>query len=252
MEYERTEDGQIQAAFAQRAGQLLVQYDQFRKQLPIDRQFESTLTIALLQAMLTMCQELLKRKSPTKALDGFLEIADRKLQIEPTMLGLNLSCIKKNWIPSDSATYRDVIECVRHALSHPLPQKNEGLPRTGFVTELSGSGYVESYVFTQSPWVGIDGNLSSEWFLSKRADAGAVDRLRKKISVWSSRKKIAGIDVGLSGGKWTALLNDESFLPVFQVRLDIRQLRTFTAELSDYLAEPLYQKEFRLKSVVTA
>lgn len=36
MEYERTEDGGIQAAFAQRVGLLLVQYDHWCHQVPAD------------------------------------------------------------------------------------------------------------------------------------------------------------------------------------------------------------------------
>jgi hypothetical protein len=70
MEYQRTDDGQIQAAFAQRVGQLLVQYDAWRSQVPSVERYESTLTIALLQSLLTTCQELLRKKRLPRELEA--------------------------------------------------------------------------------------------------------------------------------------------------------------------------------------
>ena len=81
MEYERTENGQIQATFAGRVGQILLQYDRCKEGLPAHLQFDAALAISLLQSLLTQCQELLKKyRNPAKApegLEGLVSMANR-------------------------------------------------------------------------------------------------------------------------------------------------------------------------------
>ena len=144
MEYERTDDGQIQAAFAQRVGQLLVQYDQWRHQVPTVEQFEATLTIALLQSLLTMCNELIRKKKEPREIRSLAWLADRRLDEEPPLLGLTVDCVMQRWPSKKGLTYRDIIECLRNALSHPLPQTSVGLPTTGFTTVQGASDLIES------------------------------------------------------------------------------------------------------------
>ena len=99
MEYERTVDGQIRAAFARRAGQLVLQYEALCRHLPVDEQFESTLAVALLQPMLTSCQELLRRgagkKGPLKSYGRLEALAKRLVRDEPTLMGLKADCVSE-------------------------------------------------------------------------------------------------------------------------------------------------------------
>ena len=239
MEYERTEDGQIQAAFAARVGQLLVQYDQWRQKVPEVEQLESTLTIALLHSLLTMCQELLLKKKgdPARAsLDG---LASRSLEDDPTLLGLTKHCVVGSWPSARGLTYREVIECLRNALSHPGPQTNEGLPRTGYTSVPGPSGRVEVYEFIQSPWVNRTGTDLSPRFLSKNAGVDPPTELVKAVNLWASNHQVVGVEVEHRDGHWQPIREGNLFVPVLRLRVDVRQLRVFTAGLSDYLSEPL-------------
>jgi hypothetical protein len=244
MEYERTEDGQIQAAFAQRAGQLLVQYDHLRKQLPPDQQFEATLSISLLQSMLTMCHELLKKRDPGKpsnSLGELLSMANRTLAAEPTLLGLTNECVLERWPSERGITYRHVVECIRNALCHPLPQQPGIFARTGFTSELSGSGQVTAYVFTQSEWVDSSGTRLKPVYVSKSGNEDSLVMMKKKVKSWASNNHVIGLDYAVENGFWTVVRNGVRFIPVCRIRLNVAQLRTFTAGISDYLSEPVRQ-----------
>ena len=244
MEYERTEGGQIQAAFAERAGQLLVQYDHLRKHLPPDHQFEATLSIVLLQSILTMCHELMKNrrpKNPSKSLDALLSMAERSLATEPWLLGLSRQCILERWPSGRGVKYRDIVESIRNALSHPLPQKPGAFPRTGFTTELSGSGQVEAFVFTHSPWVNSTGSDIKPCYRPSKNEKGSGEKLRKENKKWETENNFFGLELVEEKICWSVFLNGSLFIPVCRIRLDVAQLRTFTLGLSDYLSEPIRQ-----------
>jgi hypothetical protein len=244
MEYERTEDGQIQAAFAQRLGQLLVQYDHWRQQVPEAEQFESTLTIALLQSLLTMCQELIysKPEPGDSAYTAVVQLAKRSLEDEPVLLGLSRDCVVQRWPSERDITYREVIECLRHALSHPGHQTNEGFPRTGFISVPGSSGMVEAYEFTQSPWVNRTGSgLSPKWFSNVKS-ADPPEKLVGTVKDWASNARVNEIEVKQLNGRWQPARHGQPFIPVLRLRIDVRQLRVFTAELSDYLSESVRSK----------
>lgn len=242
MEYERTEDGQIQAAFAQRVGLLLVQYDNWRQQVPEVEQFESTLTISLLHSLLTMCQELIRKntkKSGQPALVAIGQLASCSLEDKPNLLGLSRDCVVEQWPSERELTYREVIECLRNALSHPGPQTNKGLPRTGFTSLPGSSGLVEAYEFTQSPWVNSTGSDLSPRFHSQDAGDCPPEQLLAQVDSWAKNYKVDGVEVKRLKGCWQAMRGGQPFVPVLRLRIDVRQLRVFTAGLSDYLSEPV-------------
>jgi hypothetical protein len=243
MEYERTEDAEIQADFAGRAGQVLLQYERLKLQLPLNEQYEATLAIALLQTMLTQCQELLKKiRSRDKAplgLEGLVAMANRGFDEPPPLLGLNQDCILERW-PSDKAVkYRDLIECIRNALSHPLPQNNEGLPRTGYTTQKGASGLIEAFVFTQSPWVGGRSGALLQQYRVGRGVPTKLEDARINITKWARGAGVANVELIETKEGSLPARDGVPFLPVMRVRLDVAQLRLFVLGLSDYLSEPL-------------
>ena len=244
MEYERTPDGQIQSAFAQRAGQLVVQYEALCRQLPIGQQYESTLAVALLQSMLTTGQELLRRGTgkgkSLPAHKGLLALARRSLFDEPALLGLEPDCLVECWSSTRGLIYREVFECLRNALSHPGPQRDTKYPTTGFSTCESGSGYVETYEFVHSPWVNSRGSALTPRFAPTELGTSSKLRLEVEVRNWGSNYAVDGLSVSEGEqGQWQVLLGGRLFVPVLRVRLNTRQLRTLTATLSDYLAAPL-------------
>lgn len=248
MEYQRTEDGEIQAAFAQRVGQLLVQYDHWRDQVPAVAQYESTLTIALLQSLLTMCQELLRKKRVPLELEAVTHLASRSLEDRPALLGLSTDCVLQCWPTKRGLTYRTVIECLRNALSHPCPQSRTGLPQTGYTTVPSLSGFIEAYEFTHSPWVnGSGSDLTSKYFSRDEAN-NPPHELEKAVNFWASNQGVVGLDFAKVNGRWQAVLNGEPFIPVLRLRLSVKKLRVFTAGLSDYLSEPVRSHDAAFKA----
>lgn len=244
MEYERTPDGQIQAAFARRAGQLLLQYETISRQFPVDQQFESTLAVALLQSMLTACQDLLRRKvkkgGSLQSYDALGALASRSLFDEPALMGLESECVVECWPSRRGLTYREVFECLRNALSHPCPQGGTVYATTGFSTVDSGSGFVEAYEFVQSSWVNNSGSALGLKFAPAESDEPSKHTLEKAASDWASNHAVDGLNVKLTEqGQWRVFREGERFVPVLRLRLNVRQLRTLTHTLSDHLCAPL-------------
>jgi hypothetical protein len=244
MEYERTENGQIQADFAGRAGQILLQYDRCKEGLPAHLQFEATLAIALLQSLLTQCQELLnKYRNPAKApegLEGLVSMANRGFDEPPPLLGLTQACILERWPSERAVKYRDLIECIRNALSHPLPQTSEGLPRTGYTTQMGTSGLIQAFVFTQSPWVGPSGVLLPQ-FRPERDEKKRLDA-ESHIRRWGANSLVPNLELVETKDGYRPMQGGRPFVPVMRVRLDVAQLRSFVMALSDYLSEPHRQQ----------
>lgn len=249
MEYERTEDAQVQADFAGRTGQILLQYERCKEGLPAHLQFEATLAIALLQSLLTQCQELLKKcRNPAKApdgLEGLVAMANREFDELPPLLGLTQACILERWPSERAVQYRDLIECIRNALSHPLPQTSERLPRTGYTTQMGSSGLIEAFVFTQSPWVGPSGALLPQ-YLPAKGQKTKLDQAIAKITSWARNSGVENVFLTETKDGHMPMRNGVPFVPVMRVRLDAAQLRFFVLALSDYLSEPLHVKAGQL------
>lgn len=243
MEYERTEDGQIQADFARRAGQILLQYEHCKAGLPDDQQFEATLAIALLQTMLTQCQELIKNRGVDRGLRGFDEfvaVATRGIDEQPPMMGIMPSCIVQRWPSEKPVQYRDVISCIRNALSHPLAQTEKHLPRTGYTTIRGASGFIEAFSFTQSPWVDPAGDLLPR-YQATRKDTQKFENAAINIQRWSEKAQVENVVLRHAGNTYRPFRDNEPFVPVMRVRLDKSQLQLMVIKLSKYLSEPLRQ-----------
>ena len=244
MEYERTSDGQIQADFARRAGQLLLQYEQTSPHLPSERQFEATLCVALLQSLLTICQESLRKKRGGRAKLGSLAAyASRSVLDEPALMGLEPDCVLASWTSKRGLTYREVFECLRNALCHPGGQGDTKYPRTGFITDKSGSGVVEAYIFTQSAWVNNQGSGLKLQFHPDKADDQTRRKLESDVHSWAKNYDVEGLTVELhEDGQLSVTRLGQPFIPVLRLRLGASQLRTLLLNLSDYLSSPMRQE----------
>ena len=232
MEYERTEAGQIQADFASRAGQLLLQYDIIGRELPIQQQYEATLAVALLQSMLTICHELLKQKSKYRVKNGRHDIARRSVLDEPALMGLEPGCVVEQWPSTRSLTYRQVFECLRNALCHPGTQGGTTYPITGYTTVVSGSGCIEVFEFVQSSWVNSTGSSLNNHMAPDDTDEKAGKELQDKMNKWADNVAVVGLVTRRNAaGQWRVYLGDSLFVPVLKIRLTVQQLRTLTLTL---------------------
>ena len=236
MEYVETPDGQIQADFARRVGQVLLRYEAGISQARPQDSYEATLTICLLQTLLTNCVELVKSKNK-KDRTGLTALAGKSIASDPGLLGLSPTCITQQ-LPSDwSLTYREVLQCLRNALSHPLPQQNGIYKTTGYTTWKSPSGEIEGFTFVQSPWVNSKGTDVLPRFKVGDAD---LPKLTNELKYWSSDHQTSGLAVvPITGRQHQIFRGAEPFVPVLKIDVSTTQLRTLTLTLSEYMAEPL-------------
>jgi hypothetical protein len=154
VEYQR-EEGLIRAGFAWHAWRLLKQYDDLTRNLRPPERYEATLTVCVLQALLTNCYELymyLDKKSPELlgVLDGHVAalLADPEVEVVSTF-------------PDEVLTARKVIEHIRNALSHPTMKVTDP-PTTGYTSIVDGSGELVRMRFTDSPDLGFKGRVKDK------------------------------------------------------------------------------------------
>lgn len=239
MEYLRTKEGQIQADFARRAGQLLIQYEKLSRGLPSEENFEATLTVALLQSMLTICYESLEHSDKKDDAIGLIGLAKSSISEMPTRLGLEANCIMERWPSSRELSYREIFAALRNALSHPGLQGDSRYPITGYTTLVSGSNFIKAFEFVHSPWVNENG--SGLRFPQKKKEE-IKGYLISKAKKWESKTGDKSLYVNRDElGQWMIFRDGKKFVPVLRIHLTVQQLRTLTLTLSDMLSSQLEQ-----------
>jgi hypothetical protein len=235
-EYIATPDGQIQADFARRVGQVLLHYEAGPALGQPQDSYEATLTICLLQALLTNRVELIDKRLKND-ITRLTQDASRSVEEAPALFGLNLPCITQQWPSDRPLRYREIFKCLRNALSHPLPQKANGLPTTGYTTWNSPSEMIEGFQFIQSPWVNRSGSDVTDSF---KVEDKERPKLQKVMENWRSNYGTSGLTVQPGrDGLNRIFLGEQRFIPYLRLDISTTQLRTMTLNLSERLAEPL-------------
>lgn len=226
MEYQRQYDT-IQADFALRAGRLLAQYDQVESDEP---RFDGTLTICVLQSLLTQCSELIKFLQKDDLTADFFA---RPVTDCADDWGLSTGLVHTDTFPSPLTMAR-LLNHMRNAVSHPSFD-GSGLAHvpTGFTTKGARPGTpITAYIFTDSPWVkegrrhyrgrlpaprenDVSG-FARQWY----RECGVPDFLTTREHPES------GFDL---------YQGDQLYWPVFEIELSIAALRHLTLELANYL-----------------
>lgn len=145
-------DNVNQAGFAMHAWRLLNQYEELTKDLDENERYDATLTLCVVQAMLTACIErlnYLEDLSPTA--HAGLKVFTQDLRDHPEVHEAN------TFAQHQSA--KDVLNHIRCALSHPRQTVTDP-PTTGFMTESDGSGLVRRITFTNSPDIDSKGKAA--------------------------------------------------------------------------------------------
>jgi HEPN pEK499 p136 len=221
MEYFRTEDGQIQADFARRLGIVLKQYHQIN----LLEKYEVSLSLTILQSLLTNCTELLNGLKSRETRENPLY----KSPINSTDWGFNEENIKFNSFYQPEITVEKIIRHIRNALSHPT-KLNLNLPKktTGFTTnKISNS--IEKIIFVSSPDLNNRGN--SKTFLS--------EELAKKNMIDAGNFPLDVEIIPLLNGKFGYQKDGEPFHRIFEIEFSPENLLTLTYSLSSYLSHPL-------------
>jgi hypothetical protein len=229
MEYFRQESSKIPAGFALNAGKLLLQYSAFSESLIPQERYDATLTICILQSLLTNCWELIesmKNHQKQKWLETVTDV--------PGLFEIRRIYVKENTFSSDpnKLTYEEFVGHLRNALSHPTyPEK---IPSTGYTTVPDKTGTVSQFRFIDSPWVKRGVILSG-------ACAGKEGKVRQTADSFSNKHQCGKLEVRQnSEGIYQIFREHENarYLPIFEAVLPLESLGELARKLANYLAQP--------------
>ena len=225
MEYWRTPNNQIQAAFAHRIGLIALQYDQLVMDDLVTK-YESTLNICLIQSLVTQCVELLKEMKKNERRPSYLTLT---LPDTEPQRGLSASMIKINTFDGEDVTYNTVFWHIRDVLSHPTSiDINSPYPSTGFTTP-GGPGRIYEYIFVHSPDVRRD----------RPKFYDAREQAEKALREIGSPPRVHSQDVDKDGQTRYQLWRDgEPFVRIFRIDIPSNNLKQLVQGLSNYLAQP--------------
>jgi hypothetical protein len=228
VEYFRESGNRIQAGFALHAGRLLTQYCTLTPALPSDEKYEATLTVCVLQSLLTNCTELLAAMRESQKTFFRTAITDA-----PHPWGLMRSFVTQNTFPGD-ATLEGVLEHMRNALSHPTVVEGAELAATGYTTSNDASGLVSAFQFTDSPWV-------SKGKVFWQALSKSEEKVRDCMEDFERRHKMPTgvLEVRPQlDAKFGIVQDGERYLPVFVIEVPLGALIDLAKCLANYLAQP--------------
>lgn len=231
MEYFRQPSHLIQAGFALHAGRLLAQYERLTASFRSEEKYDATLTVCVLQALLTNCAELLSSmRAHQKGV--FHEV----ITDSPHRWGLRRSFITHDTFPVD-ATLEEVLIHLRNAVSHPAGSENSRFPSTGYTTSNDPSGIVSMFRFTDSPWVNKDDVF---WGASSKNEG----KVQNTIENFERKYRLNGFLEVLRqpDGKFGIGHDGMMFLPIFVIELPLPAMIDLVKGLANYLAQPTIEQ----------
>lgn len=230
MEDFRQENNRIQAGFALNAGKLLTQYSAYSESLGPKERYDATLTVCMLQALLTNCWQLIEAMKQNQKPLWLETVTD-----VPGLFGIRRSYVKENTFSLDhTLTYSEFVEHLRNALSHPThPEKSPNLPSTGYTTLPDKTGIICRFRLIDSPWIDR-GKMQSGYTGNEDKVNKAAERFRKKQNY-----PCGTLDVrkNTSGG-YEIFRENKPYIPIFEAEIPLDALKTLAMELANYLAQP--------------
>lgn len=219
-----------QAVFALHAGRLLADYFSLTENRCEDdgqERYEATLTVCVLQSLLTNCTELLTTmETEQKAIFG------RVISDKPTW-GIQNSQFR-NTFPDDPPTLARVLKHMRNGLSHPtVPQPEVEFPTTGYSTT-NASERVTAFRVTTSPWAKDGRRFGRKRLPSSEAE---LARILKEDFHWKSRDGFLEFRHH-SDGSVDAWRGGSQYWPFFVIELPLETMVGLTINLADHLAQP--------------
>jgi len=225
MDYVRTEDARIQADFAQRIGSIMLQYHS----VDFKPGYEATLSLCLLQSLLTNCQEHIRSMARGERKRSFF---NSPVSESTPMWGLTGNRIETNTF-FETLSYEKYLTHLRDALSHPQGYDLQGeLPTTGYTSLTSPDGQVSGYLIVSSPDV-------------RRNRSGNHPRNHETREIAIRYSNIENMPKDLDREKsergFILVRNGTPFVRVFRAVLSIDCITRLVIELSNHLAQPLME-----------
>ncbi len=221
MEYDRRSiNDPIRASLAFRLGKVLESY--YKNLSEKDDEYEVTLTLAILQTLLTNCIELLNRTK--KKAVSFL---DTKIG-DNNIFDINSSAIIKNTFFEPNLNIEGVIRHIRNSLSHPTDfNLSDTYIKTGYTTDKS-EGVINYIVFVHSPDLDKYGvpNSYREKRLLERVLNRRNSNYPKDVTIGTNRSN-----------KFILKRHNESYYKTFQIKLTPKQLANLAYAIAEFLSK---------------
>ena len=226
MDYLR-EQGSIQADLALRAGKLIRQYQELAAAQPQAVRFDATLTVAVLNLLLTNCTEAF----------AVMDKDQRTHLLWPAVQARLLRSATSTFPPlTDGSIEVEALSHLRNAVSHPVPVRRGLSPVTGYTSfpDAEAPQAVGGFEFVSSPWtdhMGVHRNFRS----------------RKRSTVTSAFGRFAkgyqcdGLSVAEGpdpDGFFTVVEIDSgrAYLPIFRAKLSLADVGILAREVANFLA----------------
>lgn len=230
-EYERDYKDQIHSDFAFRLGKIVNQYDRTEFS---NEHFEVTLYICVLQNLLTNCLDGILRSAEDRTrplLTQIKPLLEKTIDGENPTWGLESSFIKVNTFSGDLKV-RDVIERMRHSLSHPAQLRlNEEYPSSGYTTIPNETKIISKICFVNSP----DVVKNRPRLFNNKEDVQKYIESRSLGNLNLYPKKVSNCGYGL-------FKDEKPFTKIFRVDLPVKNLKTLVTELSNNLSVEIAER----------
>jgi hypothetical protein len=223
--YPRLPNDHIHAGLALHAGLLLDQYEGLTRRLSSKHKYEATLTIAVLQMLLTNFTELLER------LRDELGLLSTPIGDAPVW-GLERAFVQQNTFP-EPLTLSLVVRNLRNALSHPTSSEKTEWPDTGY-TSPRDPALVDAFRFTHSPWVE---NGVAPTFPNMKVLRRKIDGLERWDAQYDASFQLS--DGLKADGRYVVTRDGEPYAPIFTIEIPLKELKIFTKELATFIAQPV-------------
>ncbi len=231
-EYFRDPQNRIRAGFALHAGNLFVQYQRLSASIHPSERYEATLTLCILQSLLTQCAELIKQMSKIESFDWEQAVTDI-----PTRWGLRRGFIKEDTNP-ETLTYRKFLEHLRNACSHPTDLALESFPMsTGYSTIPGPTGLVEAFEFVDSPSV-QNGRLRKQFRSNVRQVVQNTVTTLNNAWMEENQTSEEPFHVVRIGEEYQVYKNDNEYVRLFRAIIPLSDLTETVKFLANYLAQP--------------
>lgn len=227
--FKRKPGDSIQAGLAFNALRLLRHYDDLTAGLLPDEKYEATLSLSVLQMLLTNMADLHERLSEVQA-----ELVSTRLEELPGAWHLTPKSVK-NTFPGP-VLLRGVVKHLRDAVSHPTAPRKGGSLGTGYTSpdDVDGLGLVESFRFVHSPWV-----QGKE--VNRYADSGDAARVIDRFQSWIPKNGPA-FELSVEqdqDGKYVVTHEGKPYVPKFEMEISVTDLTGFTKELANFIGQPI-------------
>jgi len=224
MEYHRDPKNQIYADIAYRLGKIIYQYERINTS---EEKFESTLYLAVLQNLMTNCNEYVRQMTKSTRKNSIF-----KKEIEVAGWGLR----KESWIKNtfdEELNLQNFITRIRNSISHPTPVESaQEFPSSGFTSLVDGSDLLKKFRFINSP---DTSNNRIKQFSSEDKIREHIDRNKEDLpdDITFTSKKI-GKEI-----KYFLCSDSKDFARISIIDLEVSELGTFVKHLVNYLAQPI-------------